>query len=484
MGTFQDIRTRFEVAWLYESRMLTDDKAVTSFFKNDAKKQLKGDANSKRGYHLRFELGTSNDEAIESIKKIVSPYLKEDDYKINIIEPGDYKNNARSGQFFTYEVELLKDVELDKRETAQVGTKIIFANNQAAKGSIAGKALTPTNLKLKEDNPYTPAELVQDLKSSIQNQYGDKQGVAYPLLGLVDVVNAYKGSSHFNSPIEITDIDDYIQMDSDLVDALLALDPADVAAIGKDFGEVLGGIYLMNICKYAEGVIFPSGNNPIVDFYLDGYGISSKYKKGAAPTLSGVIKNLQEDQLTTQDELDLNTIFEILKTVGVTESYIEVAKFLNAPGITKIAEIYGVRTSDITEEFLQGKATEMQAAGLNPLEELKDYYNVIGRKPGSAIEWNRFKSDKSWHGIFTGPLSYHVVDLLNGGVGSNKYVDALNTIMRKVEVKQLYLDFILKKDMMEFKMRAFTNPKAKFEFEAPNQSVYNPSNGKLGFKMK
>ena len=77
-----------------------------------------------------------------------------------------------------------------------------------------------------------------------------------------------------------------------------------------------------------------------------------------------------------------------------------------------------------------------------------------------------------------------MIDLLNGDIGSTKYLDALNTIMRKVEVKQLYLDFLLKKDVIEFKMRAFTNPKAKFEFEAPNQSVYNPSNGKLGFKMK
>jgi hypothetical protein len=484
MGNFQDIKTRFQVAWLYEGKLHTDDKAVTAFFRNEAKKLFKGDANSKRGYHLRLELGTSNDEAMTNVKKVVDTVLKPEDYKINVVEPGDFKNGARSGQFFTYEVELLNNVELDRKESAQAGTKIIFANNQAAKGSIPAKALTPTGLKLKEDYDYTPSNLIYDLKLQIQKQYGSKQGVAFPLLGLVDVVSAYKGKNFFNSPLEITDIDDYITMDEELVEAMLALDPTDLAVIGKDFGEVLGGIYLMNICKYTDGVLFPSGNNPIVDLYFDGYGISSKYKKGAAPTLSGVIKNLKEEQLTTPDEVELNKIFTILKDYGVTDSYIEVAKMLNSPAITKLAEMYGVKPADITESFLQTEAQRMQAEGIDPLVALKDFYTIMGRKPSGTIDWKRFKTDKSWHGVFTGPLSYHVIDLLNGGIGSTKYLDALNTIMRKVEVKQLYLDFLLKKDMIEFKMRAFTNPKAKFEFEAPNQSVYNPSNGKLGFKMK
>jgi len=484
MSTFNDIRVRFEVAWLYENKLLTDDKSVTTFFKNAAKKLFKGDANSKRGYHLRLELGTSNDQAVDNVKKIVNTILKPEDYKINLIEPGDFKNGARSGQFFTYEVELLNNVQLDSKESAQAGTKIVFANNQAAKGSISAKALTPTGLKLKEDYDYTPVNLVQDLKLAIQKQYGNKQGVEFPLLGLVDAVSAYRGSNYFNSPLEIINIDEYIKMDEELVDAMSALDPSDLAVIGKDFGEVLGGIYLMNICKFNKGVVFPSGNNPIVDFYIDGYGISSKYKKGAAPTLTGVIKNLKDEQLTTPDEIELNKIFTILKERGVTESYIEIAKLLNSPAINKLAEMYRVSPNDITESFLQKEAEKMQAANLDPLQELKDFYSLMGRKPGSEIDWNRFKTNKAWHGIYTGPLSYHVIDLLNGGIGSDRYLNALNAIMRKVEVKQLYLDFLLKKDMIEFKIRAFTNPAAKFEFEAPNQSVYNPSNGKLGFKMK
>lgn len=486
MNTNGDIRTRFEVAMLNlnEGKLHTDDKSVTAFFRNTAKKLFKGNTNSKRGYHLRLELGTSNDAAIESVKKVVEVVLKPEEYTIHTIAPGDFKNGARSGQFFTYMVELLKNVELNAKESAQEGTKVIFANNQAAEGSIQPKALTPKGLELKEDYDYTPANLVEDLKKAIQAQYSDKQGVAFPLLGLVDTVASYRSKHSFNSPLEITDIDDYIKMSEELMEAILTLDPADLAIVGKDFGEALGGVYLMNICKYSDGVLFPKGNNPIVDFYIDGYGISSKYKKGAAPTLTGVIKNLKEEQLTTPDEIELNNIFTILKNQGVTNSYIEIAKLLNAPGIIKLAEIYRVKVNDINTAFLQSKAEEIQASGQDPLEILKDYYSIMNRKPGGTVDWHRFKSNKGWNGIFTGPLSYHVADLLNGGVGSTRYLDALNVIMRKVEVKQLYLDFLLKKEVIEFKIRAFTSPKAKFEFVAPNQSVYNPSNGKLGFKMK
>jgi len=484
MGTFGDIRAKFEYAWLYESKMLSDDKSVTMYFRDLTKKNYQGDANSKRGYHLRFSLGSSIDASIEAIKQIISQVAFEDDYELKIVEPGDFKNGARSGQFFTYIAIFNKNVELDKRTQAKSGTSVVFSNNQVAEGSVSPKALTPTGLRLKEDVAYTPQALVSDAKSAIERQYGQKPAIAMPLMGLVDAVAGHSSKHRFNSPIEIADIDDVISLNNELAEAMNAMGPADVAIIGKDFGEVLGGIYLMGISGYEEGVLFPSGNNPIIDFYMDGYGVSSKYKKGAAPTLTGVINNLKEDQLTTDDEIELNKMFNILKQYGVAESYLEIGKLLNAPGVLKLAEMLGVQPGQLTVDMLQSAAIDMQSRGGKPMEELHDYYAVMNRQPGGTIDWRRFKSDKSWHGIYTGPLSYHVVDLLNGAVGSEKYINALNAIMRKVEVKQLYLDFILKKDAMEFKMRAFTNPKAKFEFTAPNQSVYNPSNGKLGFKMK
>ena len=484
MLKFKDFVNYIEESSLNESKLLMDDKQVTSFFRKPAIKLFSGKANSKRGYHLRLKLGSSDAAAIKNVKKLMNKYLKPEDYTIHTIPPKDFKNHARSGQYFTYMVELLKNVELDKKTTGQAGTRVIISNNQSTSGAISPKALTPKKLGLKEDYDYNPTSLISDIKEQIKKKYDNMQGISFPLLGLVDVVAGYKSENHFNSPLEITDIDDFIKIDEELFESLDSIDPSDLAKIGKDFGESLGGIYLMNICKYTDGVLFPKGNNPIVDFFIDGYGISSKYKKGASPTLTGVIKNLKEEQLTTSEEVELNKIFTIMKENSVANSYIEEAKILNSLGITKLAEIFNVKVKDINQDFLQSKAEEMQEKGQDPLEILKEFYLLIGRKPSGAIEWNRFKNKKSWHGIVTGPLSYHVTDLLNGDVGTSQYLDALNTIMRKVEVKQLYLDFILKKDLIEWKIRAFSNPEATFKFEAPNQSVYNPSNGKLGFKMK
>jgi hypothetical protein len=466
-----------------ENRMLSDDKSLTMFFKNPALKIFKGDANSKRGYHLRLSLGSSDTEVIKNIKTFLNKFLNENNYEIKTIEPGDFKNNARSGQFFTYIVTILADTELDSKNTAKQGSNIIFANNQNTKGSYDAKSLTPTGLKIKEDHYFKSNQLIEAIIRGIKRKFKNNAAIEYPLLGLVTDIHAFNSKYKFNSPQEISDITDIIKLNEDLSDALTFLGSSDLAVIGKDFGEILGAIYMLNIIKDNDGVMFPSGNNPIVDFYLDGYGISSKYKAGAAPTLSGIINNINRDSITSNEETDLLEIFDIITKNGVTESYIEIAKFLNSQGIVKLSEIFNVNIKDITKDFLQNKAIEYKENDINPLQELGEYYNIIGRHPSSNIDWKRFKSKTLYHGIFTGPLSYHVADLLNGKIGSSKYLDALNSIIKKTEVKQLYLNFMLKNNAVQFNIKSFSDPKSKFSFIAPNQSTYNPTNGKLGFKL-
>jgi hypothetical protein len=53
-----------------------------------------------------------------------------------------------------------------------------------------------------------------------------------------------------------------------------------------------------------------------------------------------------------------------------------------------------------------------------------------------------------------------------------------------MEVKQLYMDVSIKSNVITFKLKSFSDPNANFEFTPSNISVYNPDNGKMGFKMK
>ena len=74
---------------------------------------------------------------------------------------------------------------------------------------------------------------------------------------------------------------------------------------------------------------------------------------------------------------------------------------------------------------------------------------------------------------------------LNGKLGDgNLYIDTLRKIVSKLEVKQLYMDVLLKTEEINFYLKGFGDSNAKLSYEAPNVSTPNPGNGKLGFKMK
>ena len=80
-----------------------------------------------------------------------------------------------------------------------------------------------------------------------------------------------------------------------------------------------------------------------------------------------------------------------------------------------------------------------------------------------------------------GPLSYHVADSLNE---MSEYTDSLKKLLNTYDIKQLYLDINKNKGFMKFVLKPFSNDENRFIFTAPNQSVYNPGNGRLGFALK
>ena len=172
-------------------------------------------------------------------------------------------------------------------------------------------------------------------------------------------------------------------------------DPSDLNTVGKDFGEILGAIYMMNACGYEKGVEFPIGNNPLVDFYIDGYGVSSKYKSGAAPTLTGIIKNVDSDQLTTQPQRELWQIFNTVESNKVSAGYLAISQLLNLPGYQKLVEI--TKEKNVTTESLNKFITDILAKDPESFMQIFDgFYSTIGRYPqGKTVEWNKIKNTKA-----------------------------------------------------------------------------------------
>ncbi len=427
----------------------------------------------RRDKHLRYMLGSDVTSAEKSIKSIVDSYFT--NYQLEAIAPKDFKNGSYSGKYYTFKLTLEDDVKL-KGKLFHKGTEIVIVNDELPKGSIAAKALTPTGFKL--DESYRGKDdLYKEMNVRIDSKYGKDPLIVNSLKSLIEDTYVFKSKYNFGSPNEIFSLEETIMLSQKTIESIKHFDASDLNTIGKDFGEILGAIYMMGVTKYEEGVSFPSGNNPLVDFYIDGYGVSSKYKGGAAPTLTGIIKNLTEDQLSSDIQRRLFKIFEIVNSNKVSSGYLEIAKYLELPGYKVLEDVIGKK--NLSTDDINSEVEKFRGDNEGFMKKFDPFYRSIGRFPKDGeVIWEKLKKG---YGAILGPLSYHVTDNLNADA---EYVDALKELLSKLDVKQLYLDFYIKKNEMFLHLKSFSNEKVNFSFEAPNQSVYNSDNGKLGFKMK
>jgi hypothetical protein len=475
-----DIRARFEMALnkaINESKQADAGKLIDFIRPVLDKAGYDGKSESgRRPKHLRYMMGKTVSDTVNNINAILKKELN--NYSVETVEPGNYGNGSYSGKYYTYRVKL-EDAVTIKGLEFPAGLEFNIVNDDVAVGSFNSKALTPTGLGL--PNSYLQqSQLISLTKQAVINKFSDQQVIVDLLHAMIDDVASHRSKYNFESPGFIKTLDEVIKYSNKTAHLITHFDTSDLNTVGKDFGEILGAIYMLGVTKYVDGIEFPSGNNPLVDFYIDGYGVSSKYKSGAAPTLSGIIKNIKADQLTTDAQEQLYKIFQIVDGNKVSSGYLEIAKYLQMPGYVKLQQITGI--ADVTVDSLNQYITEILAKNPDQFMTIfADFYKTIGRAPsGNKVEWSRVK-DKKVYGAVVGPLCYHVTDILNQ---NQVYQTALTELLSKLEVKQLYLDFAPKKQEMLLHLKSFSNEGVKFTFEAPNQSVYSPDNGKLGFKMK
>ena len=169
-----------------------------------------------------------------------------------------------------------------------------------------------------------------------------------------------------------------------------------------------------------------------------------------------------------------------------------VAKQIKAPAVTTLSEIVGVDPENITvadiqkkieDEIKNKKATTSDQKSEVVMSTFADFYQQIGRYPkNKKIDFDKIVQGKEY-GAIIGPLSFYVADQLNTVTKENNYPEVLTQLMSKIEVKQLYLSFDISKNKINFKVKSFTSPNAKFVFKIGNQSVYTPDQNKLAFQL-
>jgi len=437
---------------------------------------FKGKTASKHGAHLRFNLETP-DQAEKEIQKALTKISSEKFYKLSKVEKGNFGAGSKSSTFDTYKVEVTKPVAgLQKGDTA-------FIVNQVTKeGTIVAKSLTPTNLNLTgktftDENKlasYVNAQLPKIIKN------------AELVKALSEVTKDIARGAHtkFKNVSNIKEHEDVVNLSASTAKSLSKFSSTDLNIIGKDFGEVLGAIEMLkSVEDPGTGVEFPGGNNPLVDFFLDGYSISSKYQAGAAASLIQVIKGINPKRLTKYpDQLELYKILQAAVESDTAESYINVAKLIKSKGLNALASCLGVAPKAVTiktinyalTKIFKGKSDAQKTKIL--MSKFGNFYEAIGRSPRQEnLNWAKI-GDK-YFGLILSPLAYSVADELNS---NPKYTKALKEILSKIEVKQIYLDFNLSKSSASFKVRNFSSATFKF---ATNVSTYNPTNSKLAFSL-
>ena len=489
MSTYRDIRTQFQIALTKQYNAINENnKTIEGALLNSLAKILgDGRINNKHGNKdIRFDLGGNERRARRNIEKAFKK-LKIKDINIEVAAPQDYMQGASSGKFFTYIITINEPITIDRKDFI-TGTQLKIVDNNPPKGSIKSKELTPSSLNLPEDVTMQLADLNKVVIQQINRKYKKNAFMQSFLTDLYTLIAQYTPTNKFNSLLALDAFKEAISYGDNIKEGIQALGATDLNTIGKDFGEILGAALMLKMLPTQEGIHFPAGNNPLVDFYIDGYGISSKYKAGAAPTLSNIIKNLDAQNFTQPEEQQLYQLFKIVLDNKVVDSYLQGAQFMQLSAAQKLTELTGIKklTQATLEDFTQNKIETIGREAffeqyVLPLAQITQR----GHTKSIQVPWDKLENNQKYVGLLSYPISLQLIDKLNGKLGDGDlYIKTLKKIVGKLEIKQLYMDVDLKEDDILFYLKGFNDIDADIKFKAPNVSTPNPGNGKLGFKMK
>ena len=471
-------------------------KAIMDYISNNSGANVTSIKSDNGGPHFRADLKTEQDLTNAVFKALTALKIPHTAADVEIVEPGEFSHGSRSGTFHTHVVTLKKPVgEYPKGMQAHIVRNVKVGSN------IAGKSLTPTNLGLDGKAYKTGNEIINDSSKKIATL--PNKNVSKLLLSMLKDFELETKQKEIDDLGTASGYSKKINFTAGTQKLIATMSPEDINVIGKDFGEVLGAIVLGNVVKMAEdGVIkFPKGNEALVDFEVNGYKISAKYKQGAAASLTTIIKKTEPDSLTTDEEVAFYNLFKTAFSLSpAAESHIYIADQVNAPGVksiiskmTKSAKLKKGETlsvEDINNYMLNNvllgykkfpkTKTDPKADSLIQ-KAFGSFFEASGTGPKYPIDWSKLATSNQQFGILTSPIAYAAGKALNA---NPSYVNILKTIMSKQEIKQLYLDIDIKGNSASFKLKAFSDPNVDFYFTPGNVSVYNPNNGSMAFKMK
>ena len=486
-------------------------KSIEEFWKNGYKKYSKSTdvtgVSSRKGDTgevLRANFGPNDGTAEKSIKDFLLKHagIKPNTYKIESLPVG-----VISSDYAAYKIIIQRGVKNKLGQDYGISDFFIITNRykiskKTGEASVIGrKDLTPDRLGVAKPNGieyHNAAALYAKVEPKIKAlKYPDnyKEFILQSTREVMDSSNSGKFTDfkkYANAPTQILNY----KITESLFDGI---DQLSIQNFQNDYGEILGGFMLFNLLQdTGKGIRYPiNSNEKLVDFYFDNYAISSKAGRGGTPSGDTIIQRISSMYL--DDKLDFSTIQEQDFYNYVIKVWTNPTKLARSGIYNTVMNLCSVNITDkansgywylIAESKLQPNLLTQDSV-VSFLDELhldenkfKEFLNTLWTKSGMA--WNDKKLNAAYDGyialgrnrigVVFYPLMVEATKILN-----EKFTKQLTQYSQLVtDVKQLYLDVLVKKGLFQFKTVPFS--KATFVFEQKG-SIANPFNANMGIRI-
>lgn len=451
--------------------------------------------NPGSGELLRAEIGSDDPEG--NIKTFLSLCgINSSDYTIS--------NGNYSGKFDSWSLKFSKEHDFFGKKI-KVGETLGIVDAIDVTGGvtqvIGDKDLTPDKLGLAGEYPNQYSIIVA-AKEAIKSKVSDPLYQEF-CMELIDAVSAKGVKVAFDSVDDVEGINQSFDIIHDFSKFYSKIDPKSIKAIEKDFGEVLGGIFMFNIIKETgTGLLFPRESNlELVDFFFNGLAVSSKAGHGAKASASGYINAINRAKQIRHWEptaSETEVIDYVLKPLSENPNERSNDKYLKRSrssstfsNTTNLFNIHlnsskgsgwnffiqntGINSSTINRDDIIQAFIDLSDKGKlhNFLSQFLKITNLGSSERGKSAKlilplMNAHNEKQSTdalnaiikeeaYDILIGIIMYGCSKQLQVAI-NDKYATSLTEIINKsLSVKQLYLDAKIGKNLIKFSMKAMEN---------------------------
>lgn len=468
-----------------------------------------------RGEVLRADFGMNDGSAEKNIENFLLQGLgiKRTDYSIEQIKVGTYVPNAGgkiSSDYDSYAITIINPIKDNLGDNYKNGD-IFYITNRVKIEKSTGTAAVIGKKDLTPDAMGLPTSEYKDAQSLFSKVESYVNRLSYPdnyknfiIESTRELITNSKNSNSFS------DFETYANASAgyifyDITDSLFdGIDSISINNFQNDYGEILGGFMLFNLLRDpGAGLRYPTASNEkLVDFFFDDYSISSKAGSGGTPSGDTIIQKMYS--MYNSGHLHFDTQPEIDFLNNVVKQWVNPPKLDNSMIYNNVMNLCSVNIPSSTSN--SGYWYILSKANLQPNSAYKDmlitymddlsndeqefkkvmseFYSKTGvdqsklqpQKVYDLYVKQKSASDKNRIGFIFYPLMVEIEIMLN-----NKFQKQLTKYGQLVtDVKQLYLDVLVKGGLFRFKTVPFKTAEFKFERKG---SIPNPFNANIGIRI-